>query len=186
MKHIPVLHRKVLEILLPKKGEIVVDVTIGLGGHAVLFLQAIGSSGTLIGLDADSGNLKIAERTIGAKNVALHHANFSEVSSLGLPPCDILFADLGLSSPHLDDPNRGFSFRGDGPLDCRYDQTKGVSAAELISQRSEEDIASIFHKYGEVKRSRTLASAVKSKSPQTTVELVSVIEEVFDWRAKKD
>ena len=118
------------------------------------FLKAIGSSGTLIGLDADADNLERARERLEPwkSQTKLIHANFREIPALGLPQTDIIFADLGLSSPHLDDPERGFTFRENAPLDMRLDRMKGESAAELLANSTEEELAYILDPDGYVVR----------------------------------
>ena len=190
MKHTPVLLSTVLDLLNPKTGETVMDVTVGLGGHAKGFLERIGPRGKLIGLDADAENLRNATIEMrSAKNVRLIHANFRNVPSLDLPLCDILFADLGLSSPHLDDPLRGFSFRGSGPLDCRFDQSKGMTAAELLAKSPERELLTMFREYGEVPRAHAFVSAisdVRTKHPiASTQDLARIAEHVYERQAPK-
>ena len=185
MQHIPVLSAEVIDLLAPKSGETVLDVTVGLGGHAQLFLEKIGRKGNLIGLDADENNLNEAAKVLDGKNVTLMHANFRDLQSLDIPQCDVIFADLGLSSPHVDDPSRGFSFREDGPLDLRFDQTEGMTASELISQESELELAAIFKEYGEIRQSYPLARELKNVNPKTTKELNEVAEKIFGHRTKK-
>ncbi len=181
--HVPVLLRETLEFLSPRKGETVIDCTLGLGGHAEGFADRIGRRGKLIGIDADEENLREGKQRVqGLQGL---QGNFRDIASFDLPSCDILFADLGVSSPHLDDPERGFSFRAEGPLDCRYDQTRGQTASELIVDLSVEQLGRIFSEYGEVERARPLARAVKEKEPRTTNDLVCVAEEVYGFRAKK-
>lgn len=179
--HTPVLLSEVIKILAPKKGETVVDATIGLGGHSKAFFERIGRKGKLIGIDADATNLAKAAKALRGANVQLIQGNFREC----LPDsCDILFADLGVSSPHFDDPARGFSFREVGPLDSRYDQKSGQSASEFIRQTSEKNLAAVFHEFGELPKSALLACAIKRTCPKTTVELVDIVSEVFGWRGK--
>ena len=177
MNHVPVLYRETLEYLLPKPGETVLDCTLGLGGHAKGFLEAIGPTGKLIGIDADQDNLKIAQENLSAykDHVEFHHMNFKEFSILNFQ-FSIIFADLGVSSPHFDDSSRGFSFREDGPLDMRLDRSTGRTATELIAQISEEDLANILYQYGEIRQSRKIASALKQALPKTTVELKNACE----------
>jgi 16S rRNA (cytosine1402-N4)-methyltransferase len=201
VQHTPVLLAEALNTLDPKKGETVLDVTVGLGGHAAAFLERIGKSGKLIGLDADEKNLEEAGKNLSGKNVALFHSNFRNLAT-----CfdsarlrarsaqhdvqhdvkfDIIFADLGLSSPHLDDPARGFSFRTAGPLDCRYDQAQGMSATELIKNAREEELTKILREYGELPQAQNLARAIKKGVPETTDALAKIAEEVYGFRAKK-
>lgn len=187
MKHVPVLQSAVLDLLDPQEGEIVIDVTVGLGGHSLLLLERIGRSGKLIALDADAKNLVEAKKVLGAGNTQLIHANFRDLESLGLPQCDILFADLGLSSPHIDDSTRGFSFRADGPLDCRYDHKRGRTCADLLQKSSEHDLLRIFRDFGEIREARSLAHQIvqsrKERPLMRTLDLVAVAQTVFSFRA---
>lgn len=184
--HVPVLLREVLTLLAPQKGETVLDVTLGTGGHAEAFLEQIGGEGTLIGLDADMQNLARAESRLRARegHVDCRHANFRDIAGLGLPPVDVLFADLGLSSPHVDDPGRGFTFRTEAPLDLRYDRTHGLSAAAWLAQVSEEEITRCLRLCGELSSARRFARALKERQPATTTAVVLVAESVYRWRAK--
>lgn len=194
MPHIPVLLSPTLELLSPHPGETVIDVTVGLGGHAKEFITRIGKKGRFVGVDADEENLKAVsgKRLAASKNVELVHMNFCDYvvpdARLGedAPHCDILLADLGLSSPHIDDPGRGFSFRGDGPLDCRFDKSGGITAARLLKQASEPELITIFREYGEVERVHPLVRAIReAKKIETTSDLVAIVEKVYDWKAKK-
>lgn len=185
-RHIPVLLNEVSEVLAPKRGETVLDVTLGLGGHALAFAEAIGEHGRLIAFDADEENISVAREHL--KNVPakfdLFHVNFRDGLLQTLPPIDILFADLGLSSPHIDDPGRGFSFRSDGPLDLRFDRSRGETVAQWIARVTDEDIADVLWKYGEVRSGRRLAAAIKKQLPQTTGELRQCSEAMFGFRAR--
>lgn len=185
-RHIPVLLNTVLEVLAPKEGETMLDVTLGLGGHASAFAEAIGEQGRFIAFDADEENISVARerlKNVPAK-VELFHVNFRDGLLRTLPPIDILFADLGLSSPHIDDALRGFSFRNDGPLDLRFDRSRGESVAQWIARVPDEDIADALWKYGEVRSSRRLAAAIKEQLPQTTGELRQCVEDLFSFRAR--
>ncbi len=185
MQHIPVLAEEVIDLLYPQSGETVLDVTVGLGGHARLFLERIGKKGKLVGLDTDENNLNEARKVLDGKNMTLIHANFRDLQNLDIPECDVIFADLGLSSPHVDDPSRGFSFREDGPLDLRFDQTNGMTAAELITRTSENDLVEILKEYGELKTSHPLARKIKEVKPKTTTELCEAAQEIFGYNSKK-
>ena len=186
-QHVSVLRKEVLEILSPQAGETVLDVTLGLGGHAVAFAEAIGESGMLIGLDADEENLKIAEKNLenASCSTRLIHTNFIDLPNLDLPKCDIIFADLGFSSPHVDDPARGFTFRENVPLDLRYDRTSGQTGAQLIANSSQEDVARILFRYGELRQSRKIADALKQEDIQTTGDVASCVESVLGYRTPK-
>jgi 16S rRNA (cytosine1402-N4)-methyltransferase len=185
--HTPVLLQTVMDVLQPQPGDAVLDVTLGLGGHAKAFLQLIGSEGHLTGLDADADNLKIAKERLQewSKQTTFHHVNFLQMESLNLPQFDIIFADLGLSSPHVDDPERGFSFRFDGPLDLRYDRTSGRTASQLLAESDEEELANVFRTYGELyKEARRLGVILAGKQIATTTDLRAKIEQGFGYRAK--
>ncbi len=186
LRHVPVLETTVLHVLAPKEGESVLDCTLGLGGHSAAFLGLLGSEGTLTALDADISNLEDARRRLApfGDRARLVHANFRDVGALGLGTFDIVFADLGLSSPHLDDPDRGFSFRTDGPLDLRYDRTSGRTAADLIEASSEDDLVTIIHDLGEVHQHvRPLAKLIAGTRVETTFEFKAKVEEIFRYRA---
>ncbi len=157
----------------------------GLGGHAGTFLENIGQGGRLIGMDADEKNLAVAARNLDRwkGQIRLIHENFRSVRLPGLANVDILFTDLGLSSPHIDDPDRGFTFRHDAPLDLRFDQTQGIPASALLRTTGEKELANIFKMYGELPQSHHLAEALYRTHPQTTLELKAVVEQVYRWRA---
>jgi len=187
MHHTPVLHNEVIKLLNPQKGETVLDSTLGLGGHAESFLEAIGESGKLIGIEADKENLKAAQEKLKpfAKQIDLRHANFGDIAALNLPKVDILFADLGLSSPHVDDTGRGFTFRENAPLDMRFDRTKGITAAGLIKSLSEEDLADILWRYGELRSSRRIAREIQEKeSVDTTFDIKECVEKAVGYKSK--
>jgi 16S rRNA (cytosine1402-N4)-methyltransferase len=184
-RHVPVLQTVVLDVLLPAAGETVLDVTLGLGGHASAMGARIGPNGLLIALDADSDNLKDASERLQAVGcrLDLRHANFGDLPELSLPPVDVLFADLGLSSPHLDDASRGFSFRTDAPLDMRFDRTRGRPVSQLLDRRSTADVAIWFKEYGELEKAGVLAHAVTGKGIETTGQLRKAVEGVYGYKA---
>lgn len=187
MIHIPVLEDTVLELLVPRAGETVMDVTLGLAGHASRFLERTAPDGQFIGLDADATNLAFATKRLEpfGDRVTLYHLNFGRLPELEVPPIDILFADLGLSSPHVDDPERGFTFRSDSPLDLRFDQTVGLSASDYIKQATEDEIAYIMRDYGELYQpARRIGKELAGKEFLRSSELCAVIESVFTFKAK--
>lgn len=185
LRHKPVLEKEVIRILFPEPAQRILDVTVGLGGHAACFLREIGSRGKLVGLDADQENLEHARKYLSpyAEQCTFYRVNFRECSSLDLGTFDIIFADLGVSSPHFDDPSRGFSFRYNGPLDMRLDRTLGETASQLIVRISEQELASLFYEYGEIRQSRKLAALLKRAMPETTGALKSLCESAFGYRA---
>jgi len=179
--HVPVLLAETIEILDPQPGQLVVDCTVGLGGHAVELLRRITPGGTLIGIDLDPRNLETArprlEETGGT--VELHHANFAGLQSiLGDRRADGLLADLGVSSPHLDDPARGFSLRRPGPLDMRLDPTRGPTAADLVNRMSETELADAIYEFGDERDSRKIARLIverRRRAPIATTEALAAL-----------
>ncbi len=149
--HIPVLPRAVGELLAVRPGDVVVDATVGVGGHARQLGEALGPDGILIGLDLDPANLELARRRLEGvqSRVELIHANFAELpaalSGLGIDSIEVLFADLGVSSTQLDEAERGFSFQREGPLDMRMDPRGTVKAADLVNRLSERELGDLLY-----------------------------------------
>lgn len=145
---------------------VVVDATLGGGGHALRALEVIGSS-RLVGLDRDETALEAARARLSAHSarVTLVHSDFARVrdvlSELGIDKVDALCADLGVSSPQLDTAARGMSFRREGPLDMRMDTSSGETALELIARLSDDQLADVLFHYGEERRSRRVARSIK-------------------------
>lgn len=187
--HIPVLMDAVLRTLAPKPGETVIDCTAGLGGHAAAMAERIGTTGTLLLLDVDAGNLARAEARIRAlpnpPRVIAVHAAFSAAARIAQEHAlvvDVLLADLGFSSNQISDAQRGFSFQREGPLDMRLDRTAPVSAAELVNTLPERELAKIIYDYGEDSAARRIAAAIvraRAAAPiSTTAELAAVVHSV--------
>jgi 16S rRNA (cytosine1402-N4)-methyltransferase len=187
LHHQPVLLAETLDILSPKEGDRILDCTVGLGGHASAFLERIGSAGSLIGLDADEANLLLAKERIGSDpRVTLLHADFRCIRELSLGSFDIIFADIGLSSPHLDDAGRGFSFQREGPLDMRFDRSMGIDVRALIRKSESDALAEIFRKYGELFRDAVpIARRIAGSDLPTTTALKDAVESVTRWRTPK-
>lgn len=181
--HQPAMPGIVMAVLAPKKGERVLDVTTGLGGHSRLFAEAIGADGSLICLDADERNLHEAERRLSSypckKNFM--HSNFRDLPC-GIDSVDVIFADLGLSSPHLDDASRGFSFRNDATLDMRFDQSIGGTAAECIAEKSIDELSRILRDFGEVRQSFGIARHLKEQNPSTTFQLKQCVQDICGYK----
>ena len=181
--HEPVLADEVIEILEPSRGGLFVDCTIGLGGHARAILS--GGATRLIGLDRDTTALAIAAQNLMPwhDRVELVHADYRDLpavlSSRGVEAVDGALADLGVSSMQFDAPGRGFSFRRDEPLDMRMDQTTGPTAAELLMNVDEADLADVIFKYGEERFSRRIAHRVveaRRRGPiATTAQLADIV-----------
>ncbi|MEK7549256.1 MAG: 16S rRNA (cytosine(1402)-N(4))-methyltransferase RsmH [Patescibacteria group bacterium] len=184
--HIPVLLKETIEFLNPQSGEFIVDATIGGGGHAAEVLKKIGDSGTLLGIDLDKEAIADCQsRFADYKNVILVNGNYADLSEIlkqkELPKADSLLIDLGFSSRQLEKSGRGFSFLKDEKLDMRYQQeTENLTAAEVINQYSEKELADIFWKYGEERNSRKIAKKIieerKKKRILTTFNLIEIIK----------
>jgi len=148
--HVPVLIEEVMACLEPKPGEIVIDCTIGFGGHAREFLKRIGPTGKLIAIDMDSQELERTRNRLGKDNtnISFHHSNFAGVAGVlkkeGLQTCDIIFADLGVSSMQIDNPARGMSYKNEGPIDMRMDSRLKQTGADLINSLSQEELSKAF------------------------------------------
>ncbi|MBU1992961.1 16S rRNA (cytosine(1402)-N(4))-methyltransferase RsmH, partial [Patescibacteria group bacterium] len=182
-RHSPVLKKEVLEFLDVQKNSVIVDCTLGLGGHAEAILE---KAGKLIGFDLDEKNLSEATNRLERfeKKLITVHSNFrylsDELSKLGFDQVDGIFLDLGLSSPHLDEPDRGFSFREKGHLDMRYNRLDGESAYDIVNTASEERLADIIYEYGEERASRKIAKAIVKQRPiKTTTELADIVKSVI-------
>ncbi len=176
---------EVLKWLRPGPGLVVLDCTVGIGGHASAILKELGPSGLLLGVDKDEEALEMAKRFLAPfakKNVRLFHADYRDLGSIleeaGAEggKVDGIFLDLGASSLQLDTPERGFSFRQEGPLDMRMDSSQKVTAARLLEKLSEKELADIFKRFGEERWSRRIARAIKRESPiETTTQLANLI-----------
>jgi 16S rRNA (cytosine1402-N4)-methyltransferase len=162
--HRPVLLAEVLEWLAPREGAVLVDGTVGAGGHAAALAERVGASGRVIGLDRDPDMLSLAAGKTEGLPVTLVRAAYSEVGEvldeLGLGGVDGILLDLGLSSDQLSWTHRGFSFAKDGPLDMRFDPDAEDSAADLINTLDAEELADIFYHYGEERHSRRVARRI--------------------------
>jgi 16S rRNA (cytosine1402-N4)-methyltransferase len=156
--HEPVLAREVIEALAVRPDGIYVDGTFGRGGHSRLILERLGPAGRLIALDRDPQAAEAA-RALGDARFRFFKAKFSELEMVPSGVQGMLF-DLGVSSPQLDDPARGFSFRHDGPLDMRMDPEAGMSAAEWLAKAQEQDIRGVIRDYGEERFAKQIAAAI--------------------------
>lgn len=166
-EHQPVLLEQVLKWLAPQPGMVILDGTVGLGGHATALAPCIMPGGRYIGLDADPEMLAEARPLLaksGVEGVELIHANYAEfpevLKALRLQRVDQLFLDLGVNSAQLADPARGFSFEQDGPLDMRYDQKQPDAAIELVNGLSERELADLFYRFGQEGLSRRIARRI--------------------------
>ncbi len=182
--HRPVLMHEVVKLLSLWPGAVIVDGTIGIGGHSETLLSAYPTI-EVIGIDRDEDALSIAKERLSSfgDRVRLIHGNYRDcveiLGELGVERIDGFLLDLGLSSLQLDRPERGFSFRASGPLDMRMDPTRGVSAAELVNTSSEEELSGIISRYGEERFAHRIAKAIVTARAQgeikTTDELAKIV-----------
>lgn len=185
--HLSVLPGETLACLAPRSGGIYLDGTVGGGGHARLILEASAPDGRLIGLDRDPDALAHAAVVLGpyGDRVILRHACFADapaiLDELGIATVDGILFDLGVSSWQLDAPQRGFSFRQDGPLDMRMDSTRGETAADIVNTRDEQELVRIFREYGEERFSGRIARQIvrlRQEHPFTrTLELAELVRD---------
>jgi 16S rRNA (cytosine1402-N4)-methyltransferase len=191
--HTPVLLSGTIDLLNLEANKHVIDATLGLGGHSLEILKKIGPKGKLMAFDQDERNLKEAKTRLKKyeKHIIFIHSNFEHLaehaSKHHFQP-DAILLDLGLSSSHIDDPERGFSFQQDGPLDMRYDRRQKLTAEKVVNTYSEEDLADILYHYGEERRSRVIAKKIvhlrKTKPITSTLQLVRVIASTIKTKQK--
>ena len=182
--HVPVLLEEVIQGMSPSPGEHLLDLTLGRAGHSVEILRRTAPGGRLVGVDRDPVALEESATRLPAERVLLIQGDFGHLPRLreqvGHDTWDLVLADLGVSSPQIDDGERGFSFRFDGPLDMRMDPTEGETAAEYLARIEETELARIIHDYGEDRHSRRIAAAIirerKIQPIETTLVLARLIE----------
>ena len=185
LKHQPVLLQEVLEGLRLKPGDQVLDGTLGSGGHAVAILEQIGPTGRYIGLDQDPEALERSRTRLASfPQASFHHGNFEDfekvLESLNIASLNAVIVDIGMASDQLENPQRGFSFEREGPLDMRMNPAAELSASDLIRELSEEELIQIFRNYGQERWARRFARGIvenrKIKEITTTQELCRVLE----------
>jgi len=183
--HRPVLLAEVLSVLAPPSGAVIVDATVGAGGHAVELLRAAGPTGKLIGLDRDPEHLELARARLAETGLpfALHHANFAGLPAVlaaeGVEAVDAVLADLGMSSMQVDDPGRGFSYVRDGPLDMRMDRTRGRSAADLLATIDREELAAALAELGDEPQAAVIAAAIVKARKQQPLERTAQLAQLI-------
>lgn len=181
--HTPVLLNEVIRCLGPKPGESYLDLTAGYGGHAKAVLAATKAPERAVLVDRDAEAVDCLDDLFAGSGVVVMNSDFSAAThSLQASGrrFDLILADLGLSSPHLNREDRGFSFRADGPLDMRMDRKQTLDAAQIVNEWSEEDIARILREYGEEPKANALASKILSQRPiNTTEQLSRLVKSVY-------
>jgi 16S rRNA (cytosine1402-N4)-methyltransferase len=189
--HIPVLLKETLAALELRPGMVVVDGTVGAGGHSRKILEAIRPGGTLIGLDRDPMMLRLAAENLGeAADVVLKQSSYAELDAvldeLALPAVDRVLVDLGLSSDQLADRERGFGFKAGGPLDLRFDVRHGRPASELLRTADVQTLTDIFRDFGEDPNAHRIAHAIvqqrSSTAIDTAAELARIVEQASPGR----
>jgi 16S rRNA (cytosine1402-N4)-methyltransferase len=183
--HVPVLADEVRELLAVQPGETVVDATFGAGGHAALLAASLHGSGKLIGIDRDPGARTYFDRFAKRAGVQTRflRGDFAvvlEQLAQNAVEADAILLDLGVSSMQIDRPERGFSYTADAPLDMRMDPSADVSAAGIVNEADERDLATIFKRYGEERYARQIAKAIvrrrKERAFERTTDLVETIK----------
>jgi len=187
-KHVSVMAEEVMQYLQPHSGGVYLDGTLGGAGHARLILEASSPDGVLIGMDRDTEALAAAQRELASfgERVVLRQGNFSDMCTqldqLEIAAVDGILLDLGVSSHQIDSPERGFSFREDGPLDMRMNPKEGVSAATVVAETEAGELKRIFRDYGEERWAGKIARAIvtdREKTPfVTTLQLADLISRV--------
>ncbi|HET7059598.1 MAG TPA: 16S rRNA (cytosine(1402)-N(4))-methyltransferase RsmH [Nitrospiraceae bacterium] len=183
--HVPVLGREVSFWLTSKRSTIILDCTVGYGGHAEMLLTSTSAGTMVIGLDKDFQAIDFCRRRLNrfGDRIVLRQGNYRDLKShlaeAGIATVDGVLFDFGVSSPQLEDPSRGFSFQREGPLDMRMDQTIGKTAADLVNHSSEHELADIIFQYGEERYARRIARAIaqerRCRPVESTAALVSII-----------
>ncbi len=179
---------EVLEVLAPSAGGFYVDGTFGRGGHTARLLQAVGAAGSVLALDRDPQAIAAGhQRFQGESRLEIVHADFAQLARVvaehgrGRSVQGVLL-DLGVSSPQIDDPSRGFSFSKDGPLDMRMDPTRGESAADFLARADERELFQVIAEYGEERHARRIARAIvtaRAEAPlRRTGELADLVQRV--------
>ena len=182
LPHLPVLYHEIILALRPHEGGFYVDGTIGAGGHAWGILNASRPDGRLLGLDVDPQALALAKERLavfGARLVLLQASYttlLEQLGALGWPPVDGVLLDLGVSSMQFDTAERGFSFQVAAPLDMRFDPRNPTTAADLVNELPEQELADLIYRYGEERASRKIARAIVQARPiRNTLHLAEVV-----------
>lgn len=194
--HVPVLAGAVTALLVPEAGmRVVVDATIGAGGHAERLLEAMGSAGRLIGIDRDGEALEVARERLKrfGERVRLVRGNFADLGEIveesGWGPVGGALYDLGLSSMHVDDPERGFSYQHDAPLDMRMDRSQVLTAKDVVNTYSDRELTRVLRAYGEERWASRIAKFIvrarRRRPLSTTLELVELIRDAVPSAARR-
>jgi len=187
-QHYPVLLREVLKYLAPEKGDKLLDVTAGYGGHAEAILNITGQTEGSVLIDRDQNAISQLQKIFPKKSPEIIKGDFSKTSQELLDKgrrFDLILADLGVSSPHLENANRGFSFQYEGPLDMRMDESVPLTADDIVNTYNEQDLSKIIRDYGEDPKAKRIAHAIANNRPiQKTTDLALIVERVYGGRIK--
>lgn len=182
-QHIPVLANELLAALNPSAGQTIVDGTLGGGGHARLLAAAVGPDGCVIGIDRDPLAVARTAEQLATLPVQCVHGNYADLPEIladrNLAAVDGIVLDLGMSSDQLADVERGFSFHSEGPLDLRFDPTRGEPAWRLIERLSEEHLANVLFEMGEERYSRRIARQIVARRRQAPVRTAQQLAELI-------
>ena len=191
MTHVPVMAGEILRLVDAQPGHVLVDLTVGAGGHARAFLEATAPTGRLLGSDRDEAALLLAEAALadlGSRVELVHADSVSRLQELARRDVlvDVVLLDLGVSSMQLDEAQRGFSLRADGPLDMRMDRRQSESAADLVNRLSLDELVGLLQDEGQVPRARRLAEAIverrRTRPFRSTGDLRELVERVGSRR----
>lgn len=177
--HRPVLLERTIELLDPKPGEKYLDLTAGFAGHAAAVIELTeGGPATLV--DRDPASVEFLRKNFESDNTEILHSDYESFCATSSSGYDLIMADLGVSSLQLDDSNRGFSFRDDGPLDMRMDNSYGQTAADIVNSMEQDALADLIYQLGEERQSRIIARAIVDNRPITsTAKLAGVISAAY-------
>ncbi len=193
--HIPVMLREVIDYLNPGPGKIIVDATLGTGGHSFEILKRITPGGKLIGIDRDEDSLAICRKRLSefSSSCEFVHGNFVDLDQilekLGIDKVDGIVFDLGISTYQLKDPERGFSFQQEGPLDMRLDKSSYISAYDLVNNLNESEISNMLWSFGEERWhnriARILVEERRNQPISTTSQLANLVMRAIPYRYRK-
>jgi len=193
--HIPVMLREVIDYLNPRPGKIIVDATLGTGGHSFEILKRITPGGKLIGIDRDEDSLAICRKRLSefSSSCEFVHGNFVDLDQilekLGIDKIDGIVFDLGISTYQLKDPERGFSFQQEGPLDMRLDKSSYISAYDLVNNLNESEISNMLWSFGEERWhnriARLLVEERRNQPISTTSQLANLVMRAIPYRYRK-
>lgn len=180
--HVPVMPEEVISWLRPRPGDVVVDGTLGGGGHTKRLAAAVGDAGRVVAVDRDAAAVERAEKSLQGLPIFLAHSSYTDIpevlDEVGLERVNGILLDLGLSSDQLADHDRGFSFQADGPLDLRFDTETGSSAAQLLTRVSQEKLANLIFEFGEERYSRRIARAICERQREQPIETAGELAEI--------